>query len=67
MHSKHPETIALHAGWDDALLRVQLEELKSSGMALDVVGFSEKEFNALVDNLESELRRDDEGVYTGNG
>jgi DNA modification methylase len=49
--------IALHAGWDDALLRVQLEELRGQGMDLAVIGFSEKEFNTLIDDLESSLRR----------
>lgn len=53
--------IALNAGWNDALLRVELESLKHEGVELDLVGFSEEELSALVDGLErsSSYDRDD--------
>ena len=53
--------IALNAGWNDALLRVELESLKHEGVDLDLVGFSEEELSALVDGLErsSSYDRDD--------
>lgn len=31
--------IALNAGWDDELLKVELESLKNEGMELELVGF----------------------------
>ena len=44
--------IAINAGWNDELLRVELESLKDNGIALKVVGFSEDELNSLIDRLE---------------
>jgi DNA modification methylase len=52
--------IALHAGWDNELLRVQLERLTSEGVDLALVGFPKNEFDALMDELESAIRRADE-------
>ena len=43
--------IALNAGWDEELLKVELESLKSEGVNLERLGFSEDEFNQLLDNL----------------
>jgi DNA modification methylase len=45
--------IALNAGWDDELLRTELEDLKGEGVALEILGFSETEFNELLDKLSS--------------
>lgn len=39
--------LALNAGWDEELLRVELQELKDSDYNLDLVGFSEKELEEL--------------------
>jgi ParB-like chromosome segregation protein Spo0J len=36
--------IALNAGWDEELLKVELEALKDEGVSLDSLGFSEEEF-----------------------
>ena len=44
--------IALNAGWDDELLKVELESLRDDGIDLRNLGFSEDEFNKLVDELE---------------
>ena len=43
--------IALNAGWDEELLAVELEALKNDGLRLEDLGFSEAEFNALLDDL----------------
>jgi ParB-like chromosome segregation protein Spo0J len=48
--------IALHAGWDEDLLKVELESLKTDGVELESLGFSEDEFNALVEQLGPEPR-----------
>ena len=50
--------IALNAGWDEELLKVELEALRSQSVSLEALGFSEKEFNDLIDKLESETRPD---------
>jgi DNA modification methylase len=53
--------IALNAGWNEELLRVELESLKDDGIALELVGFSEEESNSLIDRLErSNLQDEDE-------
>jgi DNA modification methylase len=52
--------IALKAEWDEALLRVELEALTEEGMDLAVVGFSQQEFDELIDDLESQVREPDE-------
>jgi ParB-like chromosome segregation protein Spo0J len=41
--------LALNAGWDNALLRAELEDLKGLGYNLDIVGFSPDELEALFD------------------
>lgn len=45
--------IALNAGWDDELLKVELESLRDDGIDLENLGFSEDEFNKLVDELDT--------------
>ena len=40
--------IALNAGWNDEMLRLELEQLKDADFDLDLVGFSEEEFEALL-------------------
>jgi DNA modification methylase len=40
--------LALNAGWDEEMLRVELESLKEEDFALDVVGFSDEELEALL-------------------
>jgi DNA modification methylase len=52
--------IALHAEWDNELLRVRLEELKAEGIDLALVGFRDGELDALVDELERSLESADE-------
>jgi DNA modification methylase len=54
--------IALNADWDDELLRVELEALKDDGVNLDSLGFSEEEFNELLDRLGPDSRPDEDSV-----
>jgi DNA modification methylase len=43
--------LALNAGWDDELLKVELAALASEGFDLTTIGFSEEELNSLVAEL----------------
>ena len=40
--------LALNAGWDDALLRVELEDLKFDGFDLGLTGFADLELDTLL-------------------
>ena len=40
--------LALNAGWDEELLRIELGELQDVDFNLDVMGFSEEELDALL-------------------
>jgi hypothetical protein len=40
--------IALNAGWDEALLRLELTDLSGMGVDLNLIGFTEGEFAALT-------------------
>jgi DNA modification methylase len=40
--------LALNAGWDEAMLRVELESLKEDGFDLDLVGFTDEEVEELL-------------------
>ena len=44
--------LALNSGWDEGLLRSQLEDLEESGVLLDVLGFSEAELAVLLADVE---------------
>ncbi len=52
--------IALHAGWDLGLLKVQLEALKAEKIDLALVGFDQTELDRIVDKLERDIRAADE-------
>jgi hypothetical protein len=54
--------IALNADWDDKLLLVELEALKDDGIHLESLGFSEEEFNELMDQLGPDSRPDEDSV-----
>ena len=43
--------IALNAGWDEELLKIELETLKTDGIELEQLGFSEEELAALIADL----------------
>ena len=40
--------LALNAGWDEDLLRIELSELKLGGFSLDVIGFADAELASLL-------------------
>lgn len=44
--------IALNAGWDDALLVLELADLSDAGFDLDLTGFSASEIESLLDLVE---------------
>ena len=46
--------LALNAGWDTDLLKIELEMLKSDGFDLSLTGFDEKELADLFDERENE-------------
>lgn len=52
--------MAMDAGWDEDLLRVELEALEELGFDLGFTGFDEKELNALFDT--GEAKEDDFNV-----
>ena len=52
--------MAMDAGWDEDLLRVELEALEALGFDLGFTGFDEKELNALFDT--GEAKEDDFNV-----
>ena len=57
--------LALEAGWDEELLRQELDALESAGFNLDLVGFSAEEIAALIDDTLPSDREDEvPGVET---
>ena len=52
--------LALNAGWDNDMLKVELEDLKFSDFDLDLVGFSTEELDEIMnENEEPEVEEDD--------
>lgn len=55
--------IALNAGWDEEMLKLELEELRLADFDIDLTGFTDEEFNLLMDEPEAQkegLTDDDE-------
>jgi DNA modification methylase len=50
--------LALNAGWDESLLSLELRELDAIGFDIDVIGFDEKELDALLAEPAPELGDD---------
>ena len=50
--------MALDAGWDEELLRIEIESLEEYGFNIELTGFSEEEISSLFD-LNSEAKEDD--------
>jgi len=50
--------LALDAGWDEEMLKIELESLREDGFDLDIVGFTDEEIEDLL--------RDPEQVVEGN-
>lgn len=53
--------LALNAGWDDELLRIELEEIKTEDFDLDLLGFSLDELDAILTS--NEVQTESEGVF----
>lgn len=41
--------IALNSGWDEELLKLEVEQLQAEGVNLEVVGFDEEDLDSLLD------------------
>ena len=52
--------LALDAGWDDDLLKIELEDLRLDGVDLDTIGFSENELDDLLITEEQGSSEEDE-------
>jgi ParB-like chromosome segregation protein Spo0J len=52
--------ITQNAGWDDALLKIELAALASEGIDLQTLGFDQEELDDLLTNLENAIMADDE-------
>src|SRR5579872_4327895 len=54
--------LALNAGWDEEMLRVELESLKEDEFDLDLVGFSDEEIEEILtgDQTKTGLTQDDD-------
>jgi ParB-like chromosome segregation protein Spo0J len=59
--------LALNAGWDDDLLRVELEGLDAEDFDLRIIGFSSEELSALMGEDESEDREQGSAEAGGAG
>ena len=53
--------LALNAGWNDELLKIEFENLKELDFDLNLTGFSADEIDAILDNIEDdkEIQEDD--------
>jgi ParB-like chromosome segregation protein Spo0J len=47
--------LALDAGWDEDLLKLELGELAGEGVDLEITGFSEADLNNLLGNVDQEV------------
>lgn len=54
--------IAENAGWNDELLKLELEELGDLGFDLDLIGFSEEELDELLGNDEQSGESDEDEI-----
>lgn len=54
--------IAENAGWNDELLKLELEELGDLGFDLDVIGFSDEELDELLGNDEQSGETDEDEI-----
>lgn len=54
--------LAMNAGWDEEMLKVELDALRDESFALDLVGFSEEELDALMGEPTREGLTDEDAV-----
>jgi ParB-like chromosome segregation protein Spo0J len=48
--------LALDAGWDDDMLKIEFDELKDLDFNLDVIGFDAEEINLLFNGWDSDIK-----------
>ena len=51
--------MAMDAGWDEEILRIEIEALQAEAFDIDLTGFEEEEITALFANEEEEVKEDD--------
>ena len=56
--------LALNAGWDEELLRAELDEIQKNGFDLNIIGFSTEELDAIISGEENNDSGSDTGNYT---
>ena len=54
--------LALNAGWDTAMLSIEMKDLEDEGFDLTLLGFDDKELNALLEPEVSEGLTDEDAV-----
>ena len=54
--------LALNAGWDEEMLRIELKDIEGSGFNLDLIGFSQDEIDSLMAGDVAEGLTDEDGV-----
>jgi ParB-like chromosome segregation protein Spo0J len=54
--------LALNAGWDDEMLKLEMQFLKDEDFNLDLLGFSDDEINAFLEPEEMEAQSDEDAV-----
>jgi site-specific DNA-methyltransferase (adenine-specific) len=54
--------LAMNAGWDTAMLTIEMQELQEEGFDLDLLGFDDKELNALLEPETKEGLTDEDAV-----
>lgn len=60
--------LALNAGWDDAMLKAELDVLKEEGFEMGLLGFSDAEINEIIEEAESDYTaKIQTPIYTPKG
>ena len=54
--------LAMNAGWDTAMLTLEMQELQEEGFDLELLGFDDKELNALLEPEVNEGLTDEDAV-----
>lgn len=60
--------LALNAGWDDAMLKAELDVLREEGFEMGLLGFSDTEINEIIEGSESDYTaKIQTPIYTPKG
>ena len=52
--------MAMDAGWDEELLRIEIESLQAEAFNIELTGFEEQEIAAIFDSVEEEIQEQEE-------